>query len=174
MKLRSIVLAAALAVTGASASATTTNLGAALVGVPLSFGGFATVGNFSDIFTFSLPTNGGSGYAVSNFMALPAQYNTVLSTLSLVSNPDGILFNLDDALVSSTVVPGGNSLSMAVGAVASGNYYLNVTGLSNGTTGGIYNGAISVSAIPEPETYALMLAGLGIIGFIGARRRDRR
>jgi len=31
-----------------------------------------------------------------------------------------------------------------------------------------------VTAIPEPETYALMLAGLGALGFIARRRRERR
>ena len=30
---------------------------------------------------------------------------------------------------------------------------------------------ISVSAIPEPETYAMMLAGLGLMGLIARRRR---
>ena len=30
---------------------------------------------------------------------------------------------------------------------------------------------LKVSPVPEPETYALMLAGLGAIGFIGRRRR---
>jgi hypothetical protein len=30
---------------------------------------------------------------------------------------------------------------------------------------------ISVSVVPEPETYALMLAGLGIMGFVARRRR---
>ena len=29
----------------------------------------------------------------------------------------------------------------------------------------------SVTAIPEPETYALMLAGLGAVGFMSRRRR---
>jgi len=32
------------------------------------------------------------------------------------------------------------------------------------------DGSISVTAVPEPETYALLLAGLGLVGF-GARRR---
>ena len=31
---------------------------------------------------------------------------------------------------------------------------------------------VRVTAVPEPETYALMLAGLGAIGFIARRRRQ--
>ena len=32
-------------------------------------------------------------------------------------------------------------------------------------------GVSLVSAVPEPETYAMMLAGLGLIGLAAARRR---
>ena len=32
---------------------------------------------------------------------------------------------------------------------------------------------VSIAAIPEPETYALMLAGLGLLGFIGRRRKQQ-
>ena len=37
-----------------------------------------------------------------------------------------------------------------------------------GATGAV--GAIT-AAVPEPETYALMLAGLGVMGFMAKRRR---
>jgi hypothetical protein len=32
---------------------------------------------------------------------------------------------------------------------------------------------VGVTLIPEPETYALMLAGLGVVGFVASRRRAR-
>jgi hypothetical protein len=31
----------------------------------------------------------------------------------------------------------------------------------------------TVAAVPEPETYALMLAGIGALGFVAKRRRDK-
>lgn len=32
--------------------------------------------------------------------------------------------------------------------------------------------AIAVSSVPEPETYAMLLAGLGLVGFIARRRKQ--
>ena len=35
-------------------------------------------------------------------------------------------------------------------------------------------GSASVSAVPEPETYAMMLAGLGLMGAIARRRKAKQ
>ena len=45
------------------------------------------------------------------------------------------------------------------------------------TLSGSYIGAanletVSVGAIPEPETYALMMAGLGVMAFVARRRKQ--
>ena len=38
--------------------------------------------------------------------------------------------------------------------------------------GGSVGAMSNVNAVPEPETYALMLAGLGVMGFVARRRKS--
>lgn len=54
------------------------------------------------------------------------------------------------------------------GPLAAGTYSFTVKGKS---LGGAYAGSISVTPVPEPQTLALMLAGLGVVGAVAARRR---
>lgn len=36
----------------------------------------------------------------------------------------------------------------------------------------VVSGDVGIAAIPEPETYAMMLAGLGLVGFMAGRRKQ--
>jgi hypothetical protein len=175
---KKVLVAAMMSGAALAANATNTVLGAATIGAPLSFGGYAS-GPFLDNFLFSLPANGGSGYSVSDFTFLPIQFNTVFSGMTLVSNADGIIGNSDDTIISTVLAPQGGSgnLSLSIGPKPAGNYYLSVFGITNGSQGGIYNGAISVTAVtpvPEPESYAMFLAGLGVMGAIAVRRNKAK
>lgn len=176
---KKVVAASALIGAFATAEAATTALGPLAAGAPVPFSGsLVPAGTFLDVFTFTLPDNGGSGYSVINFpLTIPGvgTFNTVFSTMTLVSNPDGILFNTDDTIVNSAIsVSGSNALSLTWGPSSAGTMYLTVGGITNGTRGGLYNGAISVAAVPVPEpgTWAMLGLGVGMIGF--AIRRKMR
>jgi hypothetical protein len=55
------------------------------------------------------------------------------------------------------------------------NYWLQINGTVVGY-GGSYGGNANlvVSAVPEPETYAMMLAGLGLLGAVARRRKAKQ
>ena len=57
--------------------------------------------------------------------------------------------------------------------VAGSPYSIHIDGVTLSTsTQASYGGSMTISPIPEPETYAMLLAGLGLMGFV-ARRRQR-
>jgi hypothetical protein len=39
------------------------------------------------------------------------------------------------------------------------------------TQSDVFNQVVAVTAVPEPESYAMILAGLGLIGFAARRRQ---
>jgi len=44
---------------------------------------------------------------------------------------------------------------------------------ASAASAGIANGVAAVAAVPEPETYAMMLAGLGLLGYMARRRKQQ-
>lgn len=57
------------------------------------------------------------------------------------------------------------------GIGAAGNYFFEVTGIGAGTSGGRLSYTASATAVPEPQSYAMLLAGLCTVGFLARRRR---
>ncbi len=49
-------------------------------------------------------------------------------------------------------------------------FVLNLTGLPLAGKNTVYSGELTVTPVPEPETYAMMLAGLAALGFLARRR----
>jgi PEP-CTERM motif len=66
--------------------------------------------------------------------------------------------------VKDVFIASGTTLSFA--DLAAGQYFLEINGQPvNKQILGSYSGSLTVAAVPEPEVWAMMLAGLGLIGY---------
>lgn len=129
------------------------------------------------------------------FGTLHFQAGAFTDTFSFVNPPAGPAYDVSGSLVS-IALSGGQNIdfysadlngvpfvlspngafefgSLSASGVT-GPLMITVSGLATGVGGGSaasYSGTLNVTPVPEPETYALMLAGLGAIGFMASRRR---
>lgn len=78
------------------------------------------------------------------------------------------------SFIDMIVTDGTNRPEGLVTFVKDGMIYLAVSneGLGNATATGMSTALYSLAPVPEPETWAMLLAGLGLVGFM-ARRRNR-
>ena len=82
------------------------------------------------------------------------------------------LYNFDTGEDMGSFNFGTTPTSAYFNNLAAGNYFYEVSGGNYGTQiGQVAFSSTMISAVPEPETYAILLAGLGLIGFISRRRK---
>ena len=62
--------------------------------------------------------------------------------------------------------------TIATGGIPAGSYYVQVSGVIVSNTSASYAGNLNVLLVPEPQTWTMLLAGLGIAG-VAARRVKR-
>jgi hypothetical protein len=120
----------------------------------------------------------GSSSAFSNFEIGSLNLDIVSDVIGLLATTNMDLSSMTLTSGSSSVVADMTTEGFAFDDVASGNYRVSISGMLTGmpvfgTQFSPYSGGVLVVPIPEPETYALMLAGLATLGAL-ARRRSRR
>jgi hypothetical protein len=161
MTLKQIAAAAMLATAACSSFAVGPGPLGSIDNMPVSISNIVPMGIFQDVYSFSIAD---PGSLAGNVVAI--NFGTY--------NIQGLTVTLQDA--SFAVIGSDNNPAdgFSFGSLAAGNYALNVLGFATGSQGGFYSGGLiaQTAPIPEPETYALMLAGLGIVGFIARRRRS--
>lgn len=189
MKLKSLVLSAliagaACASQGVAAQAIDRTVPLATVGDGV--GGFnahfgdtftaSTVGNtFSDIFTFNVGTPFDTAASVtSSYLNTPQTKDLLITGLSLYRYDPSTMAILGTAIAGINETGFGShptdSWSLSAYGLSSGYYALKVDGRVLGAGGGAFGGDLTVSPVPEPQTWGMLLAGLGLVG-MAARRK---
>jgi hypothetical protein len=78
----------------------------------------------------------------------------------------------DTSGVQHTFVYGGNTYQQLYSGFSSDGGHLNTSGSQRVALGFYGVASASLAPIPEPETYAMMLAGLGLLGTVVRRRHQ--
>lgn len=78
----------------------------------------------------------------------------------------------DDANHLLPTIAGSTTSNLTLAsALPAGHYYALVTGQGIGIFGGKYGGVFTLSPAPEPETWAMMAAGLSLISLVTGRKK---
>ncbi|MES2741037.1 MAG: FxDxF family PEP-CTERM protein [Pseudomonadota bacterium] len=159
MKMKALTAVACLLVSMSSAMATTVDLTKGQDGIYTGyFGATHTSGAFTDVYEFS------------PFLTY-GKFDTILSSIgtSAASNID---FTFADFNGHSLTLNSSGPLETAYLGLTSfnGPLTLTVSGLSGATAS--YSGSLNVVPVPEPESYALMLGGLALLGVVARRRKS--
>lgn len=83
------------------------------------------------------------------------------------------IYNINNTSFKFGLYNAANTLVTDTSSLAAGTYQFRVEGTATGALGGQYfvsMNVASVTAVPEPETNALMLLGMGVIGFVARRK----
>jgi hypothetical protein len=125
---------------------------------------------FADHFTFTV--TGSTG------VNLDAIVSSISRTADTGLDITGLaLYGAGDTLITSGTSESSGAMDVwkiASNNLVAGSYYLKVSGNMVSTTGASFGGSVMLAPVPEPETYGMMLGGLGVLGFLARRRKAKQ
>ncbi|WP_219118893.1 FxDxF family PEP-CTERM protein [Janthinobacterium sp. UMAB-56] len=173
MKLKSLIAAAVLSAASiGSASATAYTVDLVNTTGNLWTSGFNAVpsplGDFVDTFTFTPDATFGSTAQafLANLSVTGADSSSIHFTgadlngvaLTGFGGPTVFGYAQGEILAPTSILFNGSLVLTVMGNTQGGSY------------GGVFN--LNLAPVPEPETYGMLLAGLGILGFLARRRKQ--
>lgn len=191
MKLNSLVLSSLVASTafmaqGAGAATVDRTAAVALAsdgvgGYSAFFGdtfGASTYNDaFVDTFTFNVGTPiDASASLTSSYLDTPQTKDLLITGLSLYRYDPTTMQMIGTAIAGINQTGFGSnptdSWSLAGYDLAPGYYALQVNGRVRGVAGGSFGADLTLSPVPEPETWGMLVAGLGVLTSLAWRRRQ--
>ncbi|USX18819.1 PEP-CTERM sorting domain-containing protein [Oxalobacteraceae bacterium OTU3REALA1] len=145
-----------------------------------TYGAADRTNTFTDKYMFVLNSNFDSSTSLtSSYLASSTVKDLQITSFNLVKY-DPMTSAVLGTYAGSNVTGGGahptDRWELTATGLSAGSYFVQVDGLVAGTGGGAYGSdlTIAVSAVPEPATYGMMAAGLGLLGFVARRKQAKK
>jgi hypothetical protein len=121
----------------------------------------------SDTYNFTFTTTGRFDVLAQLQASMFKPVQPQLLVFSLFAGNPG-----SGTLVTTSGVPiTGPAIDVVLNA---GNYYLQIAGADVAQNNELVTGGITLTAVPEPATWAMMITGFGLLGLAARRRREKK